>query len=259
MKAAKHLNRLWVLVVVGIALYAGCLAITAPASLMAWAIAYSSDHTVVLEAPEGGFWRGRAANIVVGPRVGGAQKFGRVSWAVSPLRLARGELRVDVRAEGIAHGTGTVALGPHSIRLLQARFVLPALSLASFFPALQFAQPGGEVTFQTEDLVFAGNTIAGKAEALWSDASTPFAAVKPLGTYRARAESTQGPAQVEIVTVAGALQINGRGTWSPETGFEFNGVARAVPSEAPRLRELLRLLGREDGNGNHAFRYPVRS
>lgn len=259
MKAANQFDRVWVLVVAGIAIYAVCLAITAPASIMAWAIASASERKVILEQPEGGLWRGHAANIGVDPGGLGVQKFGKVSWKVAALRLVVGELRIEVKAEGHANGTGTLILQPQSIRLLQARFALPALAIASFFPALQFVQPGGEVTLQTDDLVFAGNSVAGKAEALWNDASSPFTAVKPLGTYRAKVESTQGPAQVEIMTVAGALQINGRGTWSPETGFAFSGVARAVPAEAPRLRDLLRLLGPEDGNGNHAFRYAVRS
>jgi len=259
MKSAKQVDRAGVLVVAGVALYAVCLVITAPASMMAWAIAYASERKVILEQPEGGLWRGYAGNIGVDPRGDGVQRFGKVSWKVAPLRLVVGELRIEVKAEGSANGTGTVILRPQSIRMLQARFAVSALSMASFFPTLQFVQPGGEVVLKTDDIVFGGNTIAGKAEAMWSDASTPFAAVKPLGTYRATAESTQGPAQLEVSTVAGALQINGRGTWSPELGFDFSGVARAAPAEAARLRDLLRLLGRADENGNHAFRYPVRS
>lgn len=246
--------RRWALLGAGLLLYLMCLLITAPASLMAWAVARASNGMILLEQPEGRLWRGRGSSLVLASASAGPQTFGSVTWNAGTLRLLTGKLAIDVTIEGSAQGTGTLIVRRRSIQLVHTRLAFAAIAAIPFFPALQLVQPRGEIAVHTEDLLFSDDTATGNAEALWKDASSALSPVKPLGTYRARIERKEGPARFEITTAEGALQISGSGTWVPAKGASFDGVARAQSSQA-QLEALLRLLGRDTGNGSYQLQY----
>ena len=247
-------NRRW-FVLGGLTFYAACLLITAPASMTAWIIARASDGMVLLERPEGSMWRGRASRLLVSIPGGGAMSIGNSTWDVALLRLFRGELAIDLALDGVVNGSGTLILQPGKVRVTGSRITLPASVFVSFFPVLQFIRPGGQLAIDIADVVFSANRITGAGEALWMDATSALSPLAPLGSYRARVESDQQHARLEITTMRGALQVEGRGAWSSAAGVSFEGLARAAPGEAPRLRDLLQLMGRDDGNGNHRLRY----
>jgi type II secretion system (T2SS) protein N len=52
-----------------------------------------------------------------------------------------------------------------------------------------------------------------------------------------------------VSTLSGPLRVQGNGTWSKQTGLIFNGSAQADPPFQAQLRDLLLLLGRDQGNG----------
>lgn len=247
--------RLRRLFVGGLAIYAICLIITAPASMMAWTVARVSAQIVTLEQPAGGLWRGRAASVVVESAAAGPQRFGSLAWDLRVLRLLTGKLAIDLAIDGHAAGTGRLIVRPRSIQLEQARLTFPAPAVVPLFPALQLVQPAGEIALRTDDLVIDGSAVSGTAEAVWKEAALALSAVKPLGTYRARLEGNGGPVRLDVTTVEGALEVSGRGTWTPPRGVSFEGVARARSGDAPRLEGLLRLLGPDTGNGSHPLRF----
>ena len=252
-------SRRWPLVAAALLLYIAFLMITAPASLLAWRVARASNNTASLERAEGGVWRGRASAFVINAPGVAPQRLSNATWKLNGVRLLRGQLAVDITLDGSsAKAAGTLVVRPHSIQLIQSNITLPASTIAAFFPALQLGRAGGQVTARAEDIVFREGAALGEAEIDWINASTALSAVNPLGTYRLKAKAKDGPAQFEITTVNGALRIAGSGTWSAAKGLSFTAVARAEPLEAANLRNLLLMLGRDDGNGNYQLQHASR-
>lgn len=255
MQRDARVDRWPMLAGIGLALYMTCLMITAPASLMAWAIALESHGVVLLEGTRGALWRGSASNLAVSSAAAGPQRFGELTWNVAVLRLLGGQLAIEIAIDGAAKASGTVVLQRRSIGLLHSRLALSAPAAVPFVPVLQLVQPGGQISVQADNIAFSGNAVTGKAVAVWSDASSALSTVKPLGTYRATFEGNDGPARFDVTTVEGSLQVSGRGSWAPLKSASFDGVARARPDAAPRLGDLLRLLGPDTGDGSHQLRY----
>ena len=253
-------SRRWPIVAAALALYITCLLIAAPAWLLAWWVAHATDNVASLERPEGVVWRGRASTLVIAVPGSDRQRFSNVTWRVSGARLLKGQLVVEVNVDSKdTKGSGTLAVEPRAIQLLQSNLTLPASATAAFFPALQLVRARGEITVRIKDLLIRRDSALGDAEMEWINASTGLSAVNPLGTYRVLAKAKDGPVQFEIITLNGALQLAGGGAWSATQGLSFSGTAQANPSQAANLRNLLLLLGRDDGNGNFQLKYAARS
>ena len=252
------LDRWPVLVAAGCLLYAVFLVACAPASVFAWGLALATGGTAMLERAHGSFWRGAAALVIAMPGLP-PQRIERMTWTVEALRMLRGQLGVRMAFDDSAiKGAGTLAFAPRSLRLLQTALTLSAAELAKSFPLLQIVRPGGAVSLAAEDLLIGDDAVSGHATLEWAQASSALTAVSPLGTYRVRLEGRGGPAQVQLATVDGALLLEGRGSWSPAKGLSFTGIARAAPSQAANLQDLLRLLGPEGANGTRQLSFGRR-
>ncbi|HYH40487.1 MAG TPA: type II secretion system protein N [Burkholderiales bacterium] len=230
--------------------YGVCLLVLAPASVFAWGVGRATDGMILLEGVDGGLWRGRAARIAFAAPGTRPQALGNLTWDIAVLRLFRGQLAVQLTLGGEgAKGAGMLVVKPHALVLSQSSLAFPAAALATAFPALSFVSPGGEIALRAQDLAMAGDAVSGQAELDWIDASSALSPVKPLGTYRVRLAGKEGPAQFAVTTISGALEISGSGAWSRKTGLSFTGLARATASGAPKLQNLLQLLGPDDGSG----------
>jgi len=239
----------------GLGLYAGFLVMSAPAAVMAWALAHASRGAVTLEAPQAGLWRGRAGAVVLKGPGAAAHRFRDVEWQVLPSQLFLGELAVALRVDDErARGTATLGWKARSLRFSDAALTLSAATIAAFIPALQPVRPGGELAVRSASFVIGQEVLHGEALVEWTDAAVALSAVKPLGTYRARVQGAGAGAHFEVATLAGPLQIEGRGAWTAKQAPTFAGTGR---STSPELRELLRLLGRESADGRFALTFAV--
>ncbi len=72
--------------------------------------------------------------------------------------------------------------------------------------------------------------------------------VNPLGSYRIGVLGEGASAKLDITTLSGPLLLNGDGTWSARSGVRFTAYASAEESEQRRLRTLLGLIGRRQGD-----------
>ena len=70
---------------------------------------------------------------------------------------------------------------------------------------------------------------------------------RPLGSYRLRVTGAGAPPTMELRTLSGPLQMQGKGTMEGSR-IRFNGVAGAEPAMRPALNGLLGVLGMRSGD-----------
>ncbi len=108
---------------------------------------------------------------------------------------------------------------------------------------LQLRTPGLQARWQD-----GGWLLDGSAALQARDLASRLAPVRPLGTYSATLQASDGrPPVVAVRTDAGALRIEGSGQWRAGR-LRFAGEARAEPPHQAELANLLNLMGRRRGD-----------
>jgi general secretion pathway protein N len=181
-----------------------------------------------------GFSNGRQITLVPGRiewqidgvRPGGLSASLTHAWLSSPLR-------VSLAREGIAFEKGAARL--------------PAGVLASAGAPFNTLKPGGTLEASWTDTVLRGAALTGEVQIDWRDASSALSTVAPIGSYRLRVTGRgDGPA-LDLVTLSGPLQMQGRGKIEGSR-IRFNGTAGAEAGMQPALNGLLGVLGMRSGD-----------
>lgn len=237
--------------------YVSFLVAAAPASVLAWALAHSTNGAVWLEGVEGGFWNGRAAAMLVEQRVQPV-RYERLAWKWHSASLATGEFAVQLSVDDpYLRGTGRLGFHFDGVRVSEAALRMPASSLAVYLPALRTGGLSGEVTLQSMGFTFGKDRYAGVATIEWRDATTTLSSVRPLGDYRAIVTGTGAHADFQVETIRGVLRLEGRGAWfAQEPPVVFRGTARGEEASKPELVTLLGQLGPDLGQGVHRLALP---
>jgi general secretion pathway protein N len=247
------LKRIAAFAALGIASYAIVLIATLPASLAAERIAAASGGAVQVTDATGSLWCGTARARVV-PHRGMPVEIEALAWRLRPARLFAGRLAFDVKltAAGIDAGLEAArGFGGWEARELLARG--DASGLAALSPYLGPMRPQGALTFTAPRLAWDGGELRGEALLEWRGASVGWSEVRPLGSYQARLNATQGPAQFAIVTLDGPLEVSGQGTLTLPSRIAITGEARADAAQYPALEPLLKLIGARRADGAHAI------
>jgi len=241
------------LISLGAVFYLIMLIVTAPASAMVWMLGRVSHQSIVLTQPQGSFWRGEAANMLL--RVQGQNdiSLGAPRWSLRLWPIFKGEMSMmlEVVNPQLQASHGVVSVGWNTLRLSQMDITSTAALAAQIFPLLQIWQPGGELHFFTDDFIFSHRDAQGTAKLEWRQASSRLTAVSPLGTYLATLTGKPSGMSFKVETVTGALNMIGNGTWSPQTGLSFSGTARPDASAKKELQSFLQLWGKEQGDGSY--------
>jgi general secretion pathway protein N len=238
---------LYALAVIG--LYVASLIATAPAGMMEWMLPRLTHDRVLLVQPEGGFWHGKARNLMVKTADGGLRSMGSVNWEILFLPLLKLELAVRVElADGQNNSRGIIAAGFGKLHLRQMRATLPASLLSEFMPTWQTWRPNGALKFNTDEFAISQQGVRGVAALEWRNASLGLSQVNPLGDYRVKIQGDQKIAQISVSTISGMLHLVGKGEWKMSDGLSFRGTALGDPSRKAELRDFLRLLGSEQSN-----------
>lgn len=234
--------------------YLALLLAWVPASLLAWALPLFTQQVVWLDQAEGSVWRGQAAGIRVQSAASPDLQLGRVSWQLRPLDLFVGRLgyRLQLTGAGI-DAQGVLRAGAKSRELLEVRAELPAKMLGQFSPDLAMWQPGGRLLFEAGELAFGRAGVEGQATLRWLDAISGRVRL-PLGSYRADLEGAESGLGIKLTTESGALQLQGSGTWTPQRGMVFTGMARPSLTSRAELNGLLSLIGPAHPDGSRAIR-----
>lgn len=227
-----------------------CLIATAPAGLMEWMLPRLTHDRIFLGQSEGGLWHGQARNLMFKTIDGELKSMGSVHWEVLFLSLLKLEPAVKMTVDdGRYSSTGIISTGLGKFRLRQIKATLPAYILSEFEPAWRTWKPDGVLSFNTDDLSIGRQGMSGVAELEWRNASVSLSQVKPLGDYRLNIQGGPKAAQLTVSTLSGVLHLAGKGEWSTDSGLSFRGTAQSEPSKKEALRDLLALLGNEQGNG----------
>jgi general secretion pathway protein N len=92
-----------------------------------------------------------------------------------------------------------------------------------------------------------GTALTGELQVDWRDAQSALSTIVPLGSYRLRVKGAGQPPALELQTLSGPLQMQGKGTMVGSR-IKFNGTATAEPAMQPALNGLLGLLGMRSGD-----------
>lgn len=230
------------------------LAVRAPASWLAAALAGASQHKVLVTEPEGTLWSGSGRLVFSG----GADSRdratlpGRIQWR---LRPALTHLSVTL-ASSCCTPEGPLALrvaprwGGAQVDVGNGLSAWPISMLEGLGTPWNTIQADGRMAVRTQGIevrwISGRLTLAGQAEVTLSDASSRLSTLRPIGSYRLVIHGGD-PVALDLTTLTGALRLSGHGSLVGQR-LHFSGEARATPGTEVQLASLLNLMGRKQGD-----------
>ena len=240
---------------VGALAYLAALVATLPASWISRAVERASSERLLVRAPEGTVWAGRA-RLYAKERSGPPLELGELRWKTAWTGLLTGKLATDVsfgRAERAMH----VELSPFGLTVQGLDVSLPGKALASFVPALETVGPQGMLRVRSDSLRLDSASILGLAEIEWRQVRLSRAPGLDLGSHVARLRGGGSKVDIELGTLEGALTLNGKGTWDPQAGLKMAGSAEHGPQAPPALAQFLKAVCTEYRDNRCGFRFAL--
>ncbi|WP_374437357.1 type II secretion system protein N [Inhella sp.] len=227
----------------------------APARWLSSWVAQGSEGRLQLVEPRGSLWRGSAGLVLSGgagsrdaSRLPGRLHW-RLSWRSGPqLRLnldccSAGELALPLKP---SWGRLRVELPQQQGPLLR----LPAAWLNGLGTPWNTLQPSGQLRLSAQAAAFEYQggrwQPQGQLDLELHQFGSRLSTLPSLGSYRLQLLAVpQGPVQLQLQTLEGALQLQGSGRL--EGRLQFQGEARANPGQEAALNNLLNIIGRRQG------------
>ena len=262
---------------------AAALVVFAPAAWLAAAVAGASGEQLLLTDARGTVWRGSAVPVLTGgPGSRDASALpGRLQWTLgfdgaalalrarhdccledeARLRVVPGfgrvrlELLPAANATPPAAPTDATAAAPPPLAAAVARPIgrWPASWLVGLGTPWNTLQPSGTLLLSTSGLVLErvqGRWLfSGNAEIELASMASRVSTLDVLGSYRLQisGDAAKGqPAQLQLSTTSGALQLSGSGQWTASK-LRFTGQAGAAAGSEAVLSNLLNIIGRRQG------------
>ena len=241
------------------ALAGACIGVVAfaPASWLADAISARTDARFVLAQARGTVWSGSAVALLTGgPGSRDAAALpGRLAWRIG---WRDGAVSIDLQQACCLNDTLTLQVQPGFDRL---RVALPkAPGGVGHWPAAWLAGLGtpwntldlnGSLRLATDG--FAVENVQGRWRVDGSlqldlaDIGSRVSTLPVLGSYRFQVEAdADHAARLTLRTLAGALRLQGSGSWTNGV-LRFRGDARAADGSQTALDNLLNIIGRREG------------
>jgi general secretion pathway protein N len=237
----------WQAPVFGLVMYAVVLIVLAPASLIDGRLEQASAGRLRLAESEGSLWSGTGWLEVREPG-GGAGVAKRVAWRVLPESLLRGRLVAEIlfdRSERPFH----LAVSLASVEITDVGVDLPATSLGLGLPKLTPFRLTGDVRVEIPRMSIERGRADGDATLRWRAAGSALSPVAPLGDYEVHFKAVGAAMHAELRTLAGPLQLDGKGTFGNGAAPSFAATARVPPQHQEQLSPLFRLIAIERGAG----------
>jgi general secretion pathway protein N len=243
----------------------------APASWLAQFVVDMTDRRLLLAESQGTIWNGNAVAVLTGGRGSRDARAlpGRLNWnmglqgfglkltlaqdccmpmpVVILLKPGMQRVQVDVglqplsqdKSAGNLHGSGEIGHWP-------------AAWLGGLGTPWNTLQLGGVLRMSATNLSFelvkGRLRMQGQAAFSLDNVSSRVTTLDRLGSYRLDLNGdAQGQVQIALVTMDGALQLNGQGSIGAG-GLRFQGEARAGEAEQGALDNLLNIIGRRTGD-----------
>ena len=231
----------------GLGVYAVMLVALAPASLIDGRLGQASEGRLRLTQAQGSLWAGTGWIEVREPG-GEAGVSQRVAWRVLPGSLLRARLAAEIRLER-AERPFLLALSLSGIEIADAGVDLPAAALGLGLPKLAPFRLTGEVRLDIPRLSMARGRADGDATLRWRTAGSALTPIAPLGDYEVHFKAVGAEVHAELRTLAGPLQLEGKGAWANGAAPSFLATARVAPQHRDQLAPLFRLIAIERGAG----------
>lgn len=169
---------------------------------------------------------------------------GRVEWQVDAIATNR-------ISASVAHpwlgAPLALSLGAHGLGFAKGSARLPAGVLAGAGAPFNTLKPGGLLELAWTDGEIRGAALKGELQIDWRNAQSALSTVVPLGSYRLHIRGNGGMPTLELETLAGPLQMQGKGRMEGSR-IRFSGTAAAEPAMQGALNGLLGVLGMRSGD-----------
>ena len=231
----------------------------APARWLTVGVEQLSQQRVLLQEVRGTVWSG-SAQLVLSAGPGSRQAVSlpdRLTWHLHPSLLPLPSLEVALSmpccTETPLRLQALVEWGGLALRVMDHRSVWPAAALAGLGMPWNTVQAQGRLQLETRalDIRWAEQRlqVTGQASLNLIDLSSRLTTLRPMGSYRLQLQGGQGttPMRVQLDTLDGRLQLQGRGQWTGER-WRFQGEASTTPEHEAALSNLLNVLGQRQGN-----------
>jgi general secretion pathway protein N len=243
----------------------------APAAWLAQGVVDMTNRRLLLADSQGTIWHGNAVAVLTGGRGSRDARAlpGRLHWSMGFKGMG---LKLTLSQDCCMPTPVVIVLKPGIERVLvdvrlqaspsdkSADALLgggeighwPAAWLGGLGTPWNTLQLGGVLRMSAQDLsielVKGRLRMQGQAAFSLDNVSSRVTTLDRLGSYRLDLNSdTQGQVQISLLTVDGALQLNGQGGIGPG-GLRFQGEARASDAEQGALDNLLNIIGRRAGD-----------
>lgn len=181
-----------------------------------------------------GFSNGRETTLVPG----------RVDWRID--RIAPRGIGATLSHQWLT-GPLRLSLSREAVAFAKGGARLPAGVLASAGAPFNTLRPGGTLEASWGDTVLRGTRLDGEVQVDWRDARSALSTVAPLGSYRLRVSGRGDGPVLDLVTLSGPLQMEGKGRIDGSR-IRFNGTAGAEAGMQPALNGLLGVMGMRSGD-----------
>jgi general secretion pathway protein N len=236
-----------------IAVFLITLIITAPAGLLGKVVESASKGQFVLANTAGTVWQG-SATPAIRQRSGDLLAMEKLHWDIAFWPVFTGKLIVRLNWDNVEQSQPMlVTVSFKQIELRNAVLPLQAAVFGELTPVLQPVQLSGKMQIKSELLTLTKQGVNGNAVAEWLNAGSVLSAVNPLGNYRINLTGAGDKLDVTLVTISGALLLDGNGSFTLNQGLRFQVTARASADSKGRLDELLNNFGPESSPGVHTL------
>lgn len=229
------------------------LIIAAPATLLGRVAEGASKGKFVLANATGTVWQG-SATPALRQRSGDLLAMEKLHWDIAFWPLFTGKIITRLNWDNVEQSQPMlVTVTYNQIELRNAVLPVQAAVLGELTPVLQPVQLSGKIQIKSELLTLSKLGVNGSAVADWLNAGSVLSAVNPLGSYRINLTGAGEKLDVTLVTVSGALLLEGKGSFTLNHGLNFQVTARASAESKGSLDELLNNFGPESSPGVHTL------
>ena len=226
---------------------------TVPASVLSRVAERASNGRVLLANASGTFWQG-SGTPALRRQGGNFLVLQKLHWDIAILPFFTGKMSARLRWEGVEQEQPmTVVFSYGQVEVHKAVIPVPAAVLGELVPLLQPVQLSGNILIKSDQFTHSSNGDFGNAAANWTNAGSVLSVVSPLGNYQLSVTGNGKQLDLSLITVSGALLLEGKGNYSPNLGLKFKATARASSERKDGLNELLSNFGPESAPGVHTL------
>ena len=232
-----------------------CALVFAPARWLATWLQQASAGQLLLQDAQGTLWKGSARLTLAGGAGSrdAATLPGRLQWQLHPSLTGGAGLALQLSANCCMAQPWTWHLLPRwggaDLALSDNTSQWPAELLSGLGTPWNTLDAQGQLSLSTHALRLSWDAgrlqVAGTAQLDALDMASRLSTLKPMGSYRFILSGGATPG-LQLLTLSGALQLSGQGTWVAGK-LRFVGEASSAPESQAALSNLLNIIGRRDG------------